>query len=245
MRSLVDKWRIVFMFGLVLLTFSLFLDWYIYECFDPDYELIISCHFNPFFGWTTNLKEGDPLIKLFSLENFTIQLLPINFLFIGLICIAFYSGAFVNIEDKVEIENIRNIVVSNLFLLVVNMYYIFIFPVMYLIPNSYAFPLLTYEGEVGIFHEYSVGPGYVLQAIGFVCIFPYIIFCYVTFKNFQSEKNSPKKTIKKYVEEVQEPLDLDKYIAEENLILEFGKGKGKEDISSAIKKRKVKVREYE
>ncbi len=38
---------------------------------------------------------------------------------------------------------------------------------------------------------------------------------------FKSKEHSPEKYIKRYVQQVQEPLDLDKLIAKEELSLKF------------------------
>ena len=52
-------------------------------------------------------------------------------------------------------------------------------------------------------------------------IFPYILFYYSTINNFKSEKQSPKNVIQRYIQHVQEPLDLDSLIAKEELKLKF------------------------
>jgi hypothetical protein len=48
-------------------------------------------------------------------------------------------------------------------------------------------------------------------------IFPYILFYYQTISTFEQEEHTIEKAIRRCIEEAQEPLDLDKFIAEEEL----------------------------
>ena len=84
--------------------------------------------------------------------------------------------------------------------------------------------ILTYQLrdiELEVVYFYCVGPGYLLQLFAFGLIFPHAVFYYQTIMKFEIEKHSPVKVIEKYIEHVQEPLDLDKFIAEEELKQKF------------------------
>ena len=83
------------------------------------------------------------------------------------------------------------------------------------------FIMLVVSAYTVIF-QYSIGPGYCAQIFGFIFVFPYALFYYFTVTGFRSQKDSAKNAVAQYVKAVQDPVDMDKLIANEQLKLKFG-----------------------
>ncbi len=149
------------------------------------------------------------------------ELIPItvSVLLISTIIISVYHVFFENIDEKTSL-GAKNIFFAymNGFLLILNFCYVVVFPVMYLQPQNLHFPLMFIEDYTdGYNYMYAFGAGYVLQIISFVLLFPYSVFYLKVIRTFGQEEKTPEKIISKIIQDSQEPLDLDKYIAEEQL----------------------------
>ena len=87
---------------------------------------------------------------------------------------------------------------------------------MYLLPNELYFPGLTnVDSDLNYSFSYSISFGYILQLCGFVLIFSYSLYYYMTVAELEKRDNTPQIQIDKIINQVQEKLNLDKYIAEE------------------------------
>jgi hypothetical protein len=53
-------------------------------------------------------------------------------------------------------------------------------------------------------------------------VFPYALFYYYTVNGFRSQEHSAKNAVAQYLKAVQDPVDMDKLIANEQLKLKFG-----------------------
>ena len=215
------KFKFLYIIGLMLLFTSLFLEWYSFQAYTSANKLIAFWSYNLFFEWSTMISGDQHFNNQIRPNNLSIPI-EISILFIFSIIASGYSVLFKDLEQNVELDKLYPYAYLNFLLLSLNMYYIFAFPIFYLLPNKLYFPfLLVKDRESGVNYYYSIGPGYVLQIIGFIMIFPYILFYYITINNFKSEKQSPKNIIERYIQQVQEPLDLDSLIAKEELKLKF------------------------
>ncbi|GAH14221.1 unnamed protein product, partial [marine sediment metagenome] len=97
--------------------------------------------------------------------------------------------------------------------------HIVIFPIIYLIPQELYFPsLVDINNDLAMKLSYSISYGYILQIIGFLLVFPYSLHYYLTVSQFEKQENTPENRISSYIENVQESIDFDKYIAEEESI---------------------------
>ncbi|GAG60441.1 unnamed protein product, partial [marine sediment metagenome] len=69
---------------------------------------------------------------------------------------------------------------------------------------------------------YSIGIGYILQLFGFVLIFPYSLYYLLTITALERSRQIPEIQIEKIIQKIQEPIDLDEFIAEEELKIKKG-----------------------
>lgn len=236
------KFKFLYIIGLILLFTSLFLDWYSFQAYTSDHKLIGFWSYNLFTEWSTMISGDQRFNKKIKPNNLSIPI-EISILFIFSIIASGYSVLFKDLEQNVELDKLYPYAYLNFLLVSLNIYYIFAFPIFYLLPNKLYFPFLLVEDrDMGVNYYYSIGPGYILQILGFIMIFPYALFYYQTIHNFKTEKQSPKKVIEQYIQNVQEPLDLDRLIAKEELKLKINENSSKEfeehSINTQPRKRK-------
>ncbi len=218
-NKIVTSFKTLFIVGLILLFFSFFFDWYSYQIYDST-GLVVSWNYNLFVAWSTPLANTSEysfnLLK--RPEN---ELIPItvSVLLISTIIISVYHILFESIDEKTSLgKKYMFFAYVNGFLLILNLCYVVIFPVIYLTPQKLYFPLVFIEDYTdGLTYMYAFGAGYVLQIISFVLIFPYSVFYFKTIRTFGQKERTPDRIISKIIQDNQEPLDLDKYIAEEQL----------------------------
>lgn len=58
-----------------------------------------------------------------------------------------------------------------------------------------------------------------MEVISFIFLFPYTILYYRIATSLEQNPQSSEGILEKYIQKIQEPLDLDKYIQEEELVL--------------------------
>jgi hypothetical protein len=146
-----------------------------------------------------------------------------SIIYILVLAISAYTVLFRDVEQYEKLEKLMIHAYANLFLIVLMLYYIFVFPVFYLIPNDLYFPFVYIKDkDMDLVYQYSIGPGYWAQIIGFMCAFPYAVFYYFTVSGFQSEEHSVKDVVSKFVDQIQDLVDMDALIAKEKLKLKFG-----------------------
>ena len=115
------------------------------------------------------------------------------------------------------------------------MYYLIISPILYFIPNELYFPLLNINDyDLQFIYFYAIGPGYILQLLAFPMVFPYSIFYFKTINTFIQQERTPEKMLTRLISNSQEPLDLDKYIAEEDLKQELSSQESENDIDNLL-----------
>ena len=216
---MVHLWRInmdvlrwfkgLFLIGLVSFFLSFFVEWYSFKMFSET-ELIASWQFHLSEGWISTVND--------SLRPKQIEIpIFINVLVIILIVLTGYTVFFMSIESATELERYKTYAYIMGTLLILVFCYISLFPFMYLIPNDLFYPLFhVTDSTSGIITTYSMGLGYILQLISFPLLFPYAIFYISTILKFGQEDNSSDLRVRKLVEQYQEPIDLDQFIAKEN-----------------------------
>ncbi|MFX1315412.1 MAG: hypothetical protein ACFE9T_06075 [Promethearchaeota archaeon] len=209
--------KIFFFAGLILLFISLFLDWYTYQVFDINDNLISSWSYNMLIEWHTNLSEYFTLNEVFRPNNLNVSPF-LHFMFIIIIILCGFITLTKDAEQAKTPQKFRNYAFINLFLLLLIGFYIMVFPMIYLCPNELYFPYFMYEDlDTNITYVYSLNIGYYFQVVAFIFTFPYAIFYYQTITHFAKDENTPEEVISKFIETKQEYLDLDKFIAEEEL----------------------------
>jgi len=214
--------RILYMLGLLLSFVSLFLEWYIYQVYDSHQTLRSYWSYNPITGWSTVFSENSTINNTLKPQTFNIPI-TLTILYIIMLAVSAYTVIFRDVEQQEELEKLTINSYVNIFLLMLMLYYIFAFPVFYLVPNDLYFPFLyVKDKEANMVYQYSIGPGYCVQIFGFICVFPYALFYYFTVNGFRSQESSAKNAVAQYVKTVQDPVDMDKLIAREQLKLKFG-----------------------
>ncbi|MFX0072881.1 MAG: hypothetical protein ACFFAO_17530 [Candidatus Hermodarchaeota archaeon] len=222
MINIKNNFKIVFLIGLVLLFTSFFLDWYIIQVFNSERKLIAYWSYNPLFEWKTIFSDQAIFNNSIRPKDLKVSPILAGIYFICLILSA-YSAIFYDLEKKDNLEKIQRYAYVNLFLLSLVLFYLFVFPAFYLLPNKLYYPFLRIiDKDSNYTYYYSIGLGYILQMIGFVLIFPYTIFYYQTAVKFRLQIYTPKKIVDNYLETFQETIDIDKLIAQEELKSKLG-----------------------
>lgn len=207
--------KIGFLAGTVLLFISLFLEWYTFQVFDETSTLIASWSYTIFFEWDTPFSSGNPANEGYRPLNLGVPLV-ITILFIIVLIAAVFAVLLKDIGSTPSATALRKYSYLPLFLVILTTFYIIIFPIMYLLPNELYFPGLTnIDSELNYSFSYSISVGYILQLCGFVLIFSYAVYYYITVAELEKRDKTPQIQIDKIIRHVQEPLDLDKFIAEE------------------------------
>lgn len=215
--SLPICFKIVFLAGITLLLVSLFVDWYTFQVFESDI-LVASWDYTIFFEWTTEFPPGVTVNERYRPGNLNVPL-ALHFLFVGAIIFTLYTVFFKDLERSENLIPLKSYSLGFLFLLALVLFYIVIFPVVYLFPNELYFPSLVDNNiDLAMRLSYSISYGYVLQLVGFLFVFPYSLHYYLTISTFEKQENTDEKKIASYIENVQESLDFDRYIAEEEAL---------------------------
>jgi hypothetical protein len=191
-------------------------EWYSYQIFTLEEELIVSWNYNIFREWSTFLSSSQ-INDALRPNNLSISL-PLNVVFIISLFLSAYIILFKDIEHVNSLIKYRPYSYILGMTLLLNIFYVIVFPVMYLFPQNLYFPFLQivdYEEE--FLHLYSIGLGYFLQVIAFMLIFPFPVYYFRTIYTFENEKNTPEYYLEEKIQNAQEPLDLDKLIAQEEL----------------------------
>ena len=215
--SLPFYFKVVYLAGVTVLFVSLFVNWYTFQMFENGI-LTVSWNYNIMLEWSTNLPPGITINENFKPENLAVP--PVlNFLFIGILLFTLYIIFFKDLEQTENIGVLRKFSFGFICLIALLLFYIVIFPIIYLVPNELYFPSLVDNNiDLAMRLSYSISYGYVLQLIGFLLIFPYSLHYYITVTQFEKQENTPERRIAAYIENVQERIDFDKYIAEEESV---------------------------
>jgi len=185
-------------------------------------------------GWVTPVSGSSPLNDALKPENVSIPFI-VNILMLIALLASGYIVILKNVDNATDINSYNKYSYVNGFLLLLIVYYVIICPIMYLIPNELYYPLLNIRNyDLGLIKWYTIGPSYFLQLISFPLIFPYSIFYFKTVSKFIQQKRSPEKVFHRLIQGSQEPLDLDQYIAEEELNQEFDAQASKDDINNIL-----------
>lgn len=201
----------MFIIGIIIAGVFLFFDWYIFQAFDENGNLVVYWSYNPIFSWYTIFASGSIFNEIYTP---TAEALP----FIIVICFLI-SLAFTLIGLVYRTPN-RLISYINIFTLLLVVFFIVVYPIMYLFPYQYYFPNISfYDPDLKVVFQYSINIGYIMEVISFIFLFPYIILYYRIANSLEQNHQSSEGILEKYIQKIQEPLDLDKYIQEEEIVL--------------------------
>jgi len=216
-RSASYVFRLLALVGLIILFFSIFVEWYLFQVYDFHNDLVASWSYYFFTEWQTPFTSSSILNSSMKPDNATIPFI-INYILIGGILASGYVILVKNIDNAEAIKNYTKFAYINIFVVLLVGYYVIVSPILYLAPNELYFPFLSIRDyELELFYVYNVGTGYIMQLISFPLIFPYAVFYYKTANAFTQQEREPEKVLQKTIDDSLELVDLDKYIAEEEL----------------------------
>jgi len=173
-----------------------------------------SWNYNMLWGWSGfNTYYRPPDLGL-SIEFMSVYL--------GTIICVILINIVKNVENEKNLETFKPYTYINIFFVLLIGLMVIIFPAFYLFQNGLYYPIIElFDESISSTCIYSVGIGYILQIIGLICVFPYVFFHYNTVRKFTIDSNG--KDLKECLEKENEKLDLDRYIAEEELKEEYRK----------------------
>lgn len=216
-KKVTHIFRMADLVGLMLILFSVFLEWYSFQIYNFDNNLVVSWSYYLFSEWRTPFSTSSPLNEAMKPITATIPFI-INILLIFGILASGYILLVKNIDRAHNLRNYTKYAYVNIFMMLLVGYYVVICPLLYLAPYNLYFPLLSIKNyELELIYFYSIGPGYLLQLISFPLIFPYSVFYHKTVLIFIHEERGPEKILQATITSSQEYIDFDRYIAEEEL----------------------------
>ena len=212
--SIKAKYKIVSIVGLLICFLSLFLDWYVFKIIDLNGEVITEWRYGLISGWQNLSPEGSLISIPFNEQTTGIPILITILLIISLIgsgCVVF----FFDIEKREHLTRLQPQAYLNIFTVLIIGFFIFFFPIFYLIPNGLFFPFLFYlEIESLSTSIYLVSFGYIGMILSFSFFFPYAVFYLRTVNLYETGRNV-EKVIEMRIQESQDKIDFDKFISEE------------------------------
>jgi hypothetical protein len=238
-----QQFKFAYQVGIVLLFISLFLEWYVFQVYDSRNRLIAYWSFNPLTGWTTIFSKSSPMNTLLKPETVSMSVI-MTALFVIILMLSAYCVFFKEVERVPRIETLTIYAYIQIFLLVLICFFLFIFPVYYLILHDLYFPFLRVKDkDASLTYQYSIAPGYYVLMIAFLLIFPYSYFYYHTVMTFKSSGPSATKEMSGYLQKIQERIDFDTLIANEQLRLKtLNEGYVELDSTQLYSKKDIKKR---
>ena len=201
----------------MILFFSFFVEWYSFQMLENGI-VTVSWKYNILFEWATDLPSGLTTNEYYRPKNLEVSNI-LNFLFLGVLSFTVYTVLFKDLEQSEDLGSLKRYSLGFVCLILLLLFYIVIFPIMYLLPNELYFPSLIDNHLIFDFRfSYSISYGYILLIVGFLLVFPYSMHYYLTITQFEKQENNPEKKIDAYIEKLQESIDIDKYIAEEEAL---------------------------
>jgi len=215
-KSLRFDFKILFFIGLILLFYSVFVDWYYYDIYNDSGKLIASWNYNMIFSWTSAL--GSELNNLFKPNELDVSII-IVILYIACIICSGLAIMFKDVEKEEDLSSLMLFTYINYFLLILTAFFIFAFPAICLIGNDLYFPFMIFNDfQLSAEFHYSVGLGYLLNCAGFICVFPYAMFYSKTVAQFETKDNTAEKILNNYIEKNSDSVNIEQMISKERLI---------------------------
>jgi len=199
--------RMSYIIGAVLLLLSFFFPWYKLEIIDSNQDILALWSYNLFTRWSLLTPE------VFIVESRPHPIDISTIIIISNVIVIIISMGIAVIFDIEKEELSNRMKYSSYFYvstLIINTFFCFIFPILYLSPNELYFPYGIYRDDKNLIWRYMIGPGYILQLVGFIIIFPYVIFYAETLLKFKKKIMFQDSLIAEDISRA-----LDKLIAEE------------------------------
>lgn len=206
--AIIGSYRVLFILGCILAFSSCFIDWYYVEYYNEIGQVVLSCSYHVFLGWTVvdHIYTG-------ALEQFYPISSPLAtefmFLYFGLIVLSAYIAVFKSpnlMKGKKSSQNVSYILLATAFMAIILIFY-FTFTLM--ANDGMYVPLLVINDQNLEVHVHqSIGFGFLTQSIAFLFLFPLAWIHFRVHARFEIVSNDP-------VASFNLGLNLDRLIAEE------------------------------
>lgn len=205
--------RYLFVIGIVIVIFSLFLNYYTIRIYREDGILLVEHSYRLIFGWNHTSGYFSLLLpeSLDFSENSTLIFTSI---LIPTLSLSLYGAFFKDFQDAEDLVRLKFYSYSHLLLLGLVFFILFVYPFNFLISNELYYPFLIIEEIDEVIH-YSVDLGYIAFLCSFICILPYSLIYYVACYKFTIQSQKQQQALAQVKKNLQQEIDLDKYIAEE------------------------------
>ncbi|TFF90378.1 MAG: hypothetical protein EU548_03330 [Promethearchaeota archaeon] len=224
MYSLKSSFKFICVVGTLLSGLSLFFEWYTFQAFSWDGELVVFWEFYLFCGWITPFSPDAWFNAAYQPSSMQLPV-AINIIYLGLMGLSLYGVIGINIEDSSNLKKAKKFSYINVSSLMLSGYYICVVPICFFVVNQLYYPYLTFTEPNFIVIEYSSAIGYWIQCISFGLMFPYNIYFAFTVSRFERAPEPLEAKLQKVLNNVQIPIDFHQVIAEERLKLEDSQAK--------------------
>lgn len=211
----------LFFLGCCFAFLGLFLEFYSFQGIHYSDGVVISWNYNPLTGWISSLPY-ESYNASYKPEEFNISII-IHVVFMVIIIISVFCMISKGLNYTQNLNKLMLYAYINFFMLILIAFYVFIFPLFFLTPNGFHFPIIYIINEdIGISFQFSVGLGYIMELIAFICVWPYILFYFQTIRNYEIEENDNiDKAIRESIKKSQRIIDLEQKIAQERVTIEL------------------------
>ena len=228
--------RIFHIIGLTLGFISLFVDWYYFQAANGASELYIDWAYHLFMGWYSPTELDNSIHNEFRPITGEIPIY-ITVLFIIFLAFSVYTVCIKDAESS-TLSPLGTYAFSNLGYILILVFYVLIFPILYLLPNGEhwsaswgVYPYVLWNNS-NLNFICIVGPGYFLQMCALMCSIPYTLNYYHIIRTYEEE--SSINSLQSKLKEIQTDLDLDKLIAEEEIALKLLSETPEEDMIGQV-----------
>ncbi len=211
-----DLFRYSFILGIFLILISLFGTYHVYQIYNTEGILLVKVHYTLIFGWVYDYASQTSHLILFdSSENPTLIL---SIILLCNIALSLYCVIFKDFRSSENLSELTFYSFSNLMLLGITFYLLFILPLTYFAGIEHYFPFVVISKGDLIF-SHTIDFGYLLLLLSFVTIFPYSISYFVACHIYRIVPERKKVEKKIEIPKIEEEIDLDEYIEEEGIKL--------------------------
>ncbi|TXT57103.1 MAG: membrane protein of unknown function [Promethearchaeota archaeon] len=205
--------RYLFVIGIFIIIFSLFLNYYTIRIYHEDGVLLVEHSYRLIFGWN---HSSDYLSLLLpeSLDFSENPTLIFTYILIPTLALSLYGAFFKDFQDAEDLVRLKFYSYSHLLLLGLVFFLLFVYPFSFLFSNELYYPFLIIEQIDEVLH-YSVDLGYIGFLCSFICIVPYSLIYYVACYKFTIQSQTQQQALARVKKNLQQEIDLDKFIAEE------------------------------
>lgn len=211
--------KFICVIGICLSAISLFFEWYSFQVFSWEGDLVALWEFNLFSGWHTPFSPDNWFNSAYEPDFLPIPLI-IHIIYLSLMLISLFSIISINLNDPKKLTKSKKYSYVYLSSILISGYYICIVPVYFFIIPRYFFPYLTFTDPEFVVIEYGVAVGYWFQCFAFACMFPYMFYFAVITMQFERAPEPFEKKLNSILKKVLIPIDFHQLIAEERLELE-------------------------